>query len=289
MQFFHLFSFVVVASYAAALPQPAGQSEKYSNNVDTTLASGLEARSYQPVLNSQKDLATLTSLKRRDDSEGLAGEPSRSDPSPPFTSSLKEIDDSAVTESNLSTKRLASTIDKAENDVPAFYMDGELAGKRISGRAGDMTAEYIRKSLYVNAVLNQWVQHSVPGIRIYIKSGLSEDEYSKAEPDLTETIKKWENVSNDELKAIYNAINDIINDDGSAIENVEKISISFRHSTNSHWTIIWKLIRLLKKFEAGKTLEGQLDDIVESFFRFRTDQNILFMRTMKELGHEFFQ
>ncbi|KAH6602796.1 hypothetical protein BASA61_000731 [Batrachochytrium salamandrivorans] len=106
---------VIPNIFLCCSPPPAsGASEKYSNNVDTTLASGLEARSYQPVLNSQKDLATLTSLKRRDDSEGLAGEPSRSDPSPPFTSSLKEIDDSAVTESNLSTKRLASTIDKAE-------------------------------------------------------------------------------------------------------------------------------------------------------------------------------
>ncbi|KAH9269540.1 hypothetical protein BASA83_008360 [Batrachochytrium salamandrivorans] len=47
MQFFHLVSFVVVASYAAALPQPVGLSEKYSNNGS----------------------ATLVSLKRRDDSE----------------------------------------------------------------------------------------------------------------------------------------------------------------------------------------------------------------------------
>ncbi|KAH6572412.1 hypothetical protein BASA83_007278 [Batrachochytrium salamandrivorans] len=70
MQFFHLFSFVVAASYAAALPQPAGLSGKYSNSVDTNLASGLEARSYQPVLNSKRDSAILMSLKRRDDSEG---------------------------------------------------------------------------------------------------------------------------------------------------------------------------------------------------------------------------
>ncbi|KAH6563422.1 hypothetical protein BASA62_008516 [Batrachochytrium salamandrivorans] len=58
-----------VASYAAALPQPAELSEKYSNSVDTTLASGLEARSYQPGLNSYKDSPTLISLERRDDSE----------------------------------------------------------------------------------------------------------------------------------------------------------------------------------------------------------------------------
>ncbi|KAH6577799.1 hypothetical protein BASA60_003875 [Batrachochytrium salamandrivorans] len=53
-------------------PRPAGLSEKYSNSVDTTLASGLEARSYQPVLNSYKDSATLMSLKRRDDLRDLA-------------------------------------------------------------------------------------------------------------------------------------------------------------------------------------------------------------------------
>ncbi|KAH6596995.1 hypothetical protein BASA50_004753 [Batrachochytrium salamandrivorans] len=70
MQFFRLFSFVVVASYAAALPQPAELSDKYSNSVDITLASGLEARSYQPVLDSHKDSATLMSLERRDNSGG---------------------------------------------------------------------------------------------------------------------------------------------------------------------------------------------------------------------------
>ncbi|KAH6570170.1 hypothetical protein BASA62_004466 [Batrachochytrium salamandrivorans] len=70
MQFFHLVPFVVVASYAAALPQPAELSEKYLNNVNVNLASGLEARSYQPAFNSQKGSATLVSLKRRDDSDG---------------------------------------------------------------------------------------------------------------------------------------------------------------------------------------------------------------------------
>ncbi|KAH6590732.1 hypothetical protein BASA61_005153 [Batrachochytrium salamandrivorans] len=53
MQLFYLLSFVVVVSHAAALPQPAELSDKYSSNVDITLASGLEARSYQPELNSQ--------------------------------------------------------------------------------------------------------------------------------------------------------------------------------------------------------------------------------------------
>ncbi|KAH9276561.1 hypothetical protein BASA83_000689 [Batrachochytrium salamandrivorans] len=53
------------ASYAAALPQPAGLSEQYSNSVDITLASILKARSYQPVLDTREDSATLMSLERR--------------------------------------------------------------------------------------------------------------------------------------------------------------------------------------------------------------------------------
>ncbi|KAH6572943.1 hypothetical protein BASA62_003175 [Batrachochytrium salamandrivorans] len=83
MQFFHLFSFVVAASYAAAFPQPAELSEKYLNNADFALASGLEARSYQPGFNSHKGSATLVSLERRGDSEGSSGENSGSDSSPP--------------------------------------------------------------------------------------------------------------------------------------------------------------------------------------------------------------
>ncbi|KAH6599630.1 hypothetical protein BASA50_002973 [Batrachochytrium salamandrivorans] len=93
MQLFHLFSFVVVASYAAALPQPAGLSEKYSSNVDTNLASGLEARSYQPVLNSQKNPATLMSLERRANS-GSGSSPSFVKvPKRPFSDTFTDDDD----------------------------------------------------------------------------------------------------------------------------------------------------------------------------------------------------
>ncbi|KAH9268360.1 hypothetical protein BASA84_000274 [Batrachochytrium salamandrivorans] len=42
MQFFHLVPFVVVASYAAALPQPAELSEKYLNNVNLPTINKLE-------------------------------------------------------------------------------------------------------------------------------------------------------------------------------------------------------------------------------------------------------
>ncbi|KAH9248932.1 hypothetical protein BASA81_013389 [Batrachochytrium salamandrivorans] len=112
MKFFHLFSFVVVASYAAALPQPAELSEKYSNNIDTNLASGLEARSYQPVLNSYKESATLMSLERRANSG--------SDSSPPPDTTPNETVGEPFTYDDFSSENLADTIDKVGDDVPIF-------------------------------------------------------------------------------------------------------------------------------------------------------------------------
>ncbi|KAH9262837.1 hypothetical protein BASA83_013733 [Batrachochytrium salamandrivorans] len=118
MQFFNLVSFVVVASYAAALPQPAGPSEKYSNNVNTNLASGLEARSYQPGFNSKRDSATLMSLKRRADSVG---------------SSWRRY-----------SMNLSSTIDNVGDGIANIYKDGEKAGQKIGGTCWG----YVDKSLW---------------------------------------------------------------------------------------------------------------------------------------------
>ncbi|KAH6601744.1 hypothetical protein BASA61_001817 [Batrachochytrium salamandrivorans] len=99
MQFFHLFSLVVVASYAAARPQPAGLSEKYSNNADTNLVSILSARSYQPGLNSYKELATSTLLKRRDNSEGSAEVDSGSGSSPSPDTTPNDSEESSEVDS----------------------------------------------------------------------------------------------------------------------------------------------------------------------------------------------
>ncbi|KAH6564689.1 hypothetical protein BASA60_010241 [Batrachochytrium salamandrivorans] len=121
----YLLSFVAVVSHAAALPQPAGLFEKYSNDVDTNSASGLEARSYQPGLNSHKDSATLVSLKRRDDSDGSSGENSGSDSFLPSTSGPNEPFKSPFTDSNVSSMNLASTIDNVGDGVLNLYKDGE--------------------------------------------------------------------------------------------------------------------------------------------------------------------
>ncbi|KAH6595056.1 hypothetical protein BASA50_006132 [Batrachochytrium salamandrivorans] len=239
MQFFHLFSFVVVASYAAALPQPAELSEKYSNNVDTNLASGLEARSYQPVLNSYKD--------------------------------------------NVSTENLASTIDKTKNDVPAFYKDGEEAGQKISGRAGDMMAKYLRKSIYVLFALKRWEYVSVPIILKKIEYGLDEDKYSKVGPELAETREGLNLQAQAGWKAISDDISNIIESHGSVIEAVQRIHKSVEHTLLRRTYFIWDLKNTLDTFESGKTLRGYLTGIDRSTGDFFLEQINLHKEIMKEL------
>ncbi|KAH6588305.1 hypothetical protein BASA50_010796 [Batrachochytrium salamandrivorans] len=287
MQFFYLFSFVVVASYAVALPQPAGLSEKYSSNADATLASGLEARSYQPVLNSYKDSATLVSLKRRDDSEGSTGdnsegstgdnsegstgdnsEGSTGDNSEGSTGDNSEGSTGDNSEDRLEhlkdrletilkdrletilkdrletilkdrletilkdrletilkdrSKNLASTIDKVEYNKFIFFMDGERAGKKISGDAGKRVAEYLRRASYVSVALGNWADYSTSSILGLNKSDLSGDQYSKIESYLTKKARELLIDFNQGMDAVSSATTNILKDIDSVAENIEKI------------------------------------------------------------------
>ncbi|KAH9272994.1 hypothetical protein BASA83_004559 [Batrachochytrium salamandrivorans] len=86
----------------------------------------------------------------------------------------------------------------------------EDAGNKIGGRIGTMVAEYIGISTHVIGVLRRWDQGSMSGIRDFIKSGLGDEKYSEVEQSLTEKIKDFEYVSNDEAKAINITTEDII-------------------------------------------------------------------------------
>ncbi|KAH6590592.1 hypothetical protein BASA61_005221 [Batrachochytrium salamandrivorans] len=279
MQFFYLFSFVVAASYAAALPQPAELSEKYSNNVDTTLASGLEARSYQPGLNSPKNSATLTLLKRRD----VLRDHSESDPSFPSTSGPNKTFGSYFSTSDVSSVNLASTINRVKDDAYIFFKDGELAADKIGDPVRDMVASYFRRYAYVTAALSQWVHISVDGIVDLIKSSLGEDEHSKEEPDLTEKIKKLEVKFNADLNAIGDATSNILKDVGFFTENFQNINKLFGRTFNSRWTLLWELFPLLKKFEAGRAIEWDLTSVVHNVSDFLKEQKKLFGKIMEKL------
>ncbi|KAH6597968.1 hypothetical protein BASA50_004122 [Batrachochytrium salamandrivorans] len=343
MQFFYLFSFVVAASYAAALPQPAGLSEKYSSNADATLASGLEARSYQPVLNSYKDSATLVSLKRRDDSEGSVGdnsegsvgdnsegstgdnsegstgdnsegstgnnsegstgdnsegsvgdnsegstgEDSGSDPTPPSpppaTTPIKTFS-APFTKDDVSSKNLASTIDKVEYNKFIFFMDGEKAGKKISGDAGKRVAEYLRRATYASVALGTWADYSTSDILNLIKSGLGDYQYSKIESYLTKKARELLIDFNQGMDALSSATTNILKDIDSVAENIEKIDKAFDIIFDSRMTLLWNLEYQLDRFEAGETLKGQLADVNRSTNKFVKKQDMLYTEIRKDFG-----
>ncbi|KAJ1338986.1 hypothetical protein BSLG_006125 [Batrachochytrium salamandrivorans] len=182
MQFFYLLPFVVVASYAAALPQPAGLSEQYSNSVDITLASILKARSYQPVLDTREDSATLMSLERRAGSaeppEGkfLFGTSPLSRLSPEEAGKLIY---SLFEKDAFSFENIASTIDNVGDGIAELSGNGEKVKTKIGGTAGDLLSLYLRRNTYVTLSLTVSAPSGLNATISFLQSTETPAEYSK--------------------------------------------------------------------------------------------------------------
>ncbi|KAH6600493.1 hypothetical protein BASA50_002266 [Batrachochytrium salamandrivorans] len=159
----------------------------------------------------------------------------------------------------------------------------EDAGNKIGGHIGSMVAEYIGISTHVDAVLNRWVKNSMYGIRDFIKSGLGDEKYSEVEQDLTNKIKDFEYVSNDESKAINTTTEHIIDSPGTVAEDLQKIDNSFRLIVNSQTLLLLKLKDLLGRFDDGKTLKGHVSDINRSLDAFYKYRNRLSFKLMSNL------
>ncbi|KAH6575193.1 hypothetical protein BASA50_001224 [Batrachochytrium salamandrivorans] len=284
MQFFYLFSFAVVTFYAAALPQPAEISEKHSNDVNTNLAYDLETRSYQSVFDSQGDSATLTSLKRRDSSEGSSRDNGGSGSSPPPTTTLKKRASKAFTKDDVSPMNLASTIDKVGDGMYIFFESGEKAGKKIGGRVGQMVAKYIRRASYVVFAIINWAKSSSTETLLTIRSGLGNYDYTAFLPEFTEMAKKSDNDFREGLKAAVGDVSNILKNVGSDIENVQKIHRSFENILYNRTSLIYKLRDVLGRFTTGKTLQGYLADISRSIGRFLAGQHHLHLAIIREFN-----
>ncbi|KAH6571553.1 hypothetical protein BASA60_007117 [Batrachochytrium salamandrivorans] len=219
MQFLHLFSFVVVASYAAALPQPAGLSEKYPNDVDATLAPGLEARSYQPGSNSYKDSAAVMLLKRQDG-----------------TKDIKKILDDATKRGDFSSANISSTIDKVGDGIFNFPEDGEKVAQKVDGILGEMLSGYIKRSTYVGTALDKWMRVEEVNILLTIKSILGDDVFSRLFPVFLGKSKELTDSVTAKEKEVAEATSNILKDTGTVIQNVEKIHASFKLAFDSRMT-----------------------------------------------------
>ncbi|KAH9277212.1 hypothetical protein BASA83_000074 [Batrachochytrium salamandrivorans] len=256
MQFFYLFSFVVAASYAAALPQPAGLSEKYSNSADTTLASSLEARSYQPESNSQKGSATLTSLWQQDVFRGS------SPPLPPLLTreDIQKIVNNVFKESDFSSANIASTIDKFGNGVYHLFDNGERARKKIGEFAGEALERYLSSLLWVMKQYYKIIKDFV-NLSAALTAGSS---------------RKEDNASKIILDIIERTDNDVFDD-------AREIGILFKEAFDNRITLFKMLKFLLKDAEVSKTLHENMSAMITSLGNFLADQKKTHDAIMKEL------
>ncbi|KAH9268184.1 hypothetical protein BASA84_000379 [Batrachochytrium salamandrivorans] len=260
MQFFYLLSFVVVASYAAALPQPAGLSEKYSSNVDITLASILEARSYQPVSNTREDSDTLVLLKRQANSGGSSGGRLFFGTSPLPDLSLEEakkLIDRVFKQGDLSLANISSTIDNVGNGFAEISENGEKVVTRIVGTAGGLLARYLRRSTFAVLDFSWETMESVTGA--YPKEKESDDLIANILKDTGAVRQKVE----------------------AAIELLVETVVILLKPLNTLKTI-------LSKSEEVKIIYDQISTMMESLTKFTAEQQKLYDELMQALGNEFF-
>ncbi|KAH9271936.1 hypothetical protein BASA83_005774 [Batrachochytrium salamandrivorans] len=285
MQFFCLLSFVVVALHAAALPQPARPSKKCSNSVSADLVSDLKAISNRPALNSQQDPVTLISLERRDDSKGHSGDNSKSDPSPPpaLTSDgiIREIN--GVFKVRIGSLDLSSTVDEIGDYHGHLPKSIDDVGKAIGWIVGGLIANYLKRMIYVNNHLKDWIAINGDAVIPILKSGLDDAEYSRVELSLRKTVAKLMDEVRECLIAVFDAISRIIEKTGDVVQNVETVAKSFERVFNSRMKFFEELKLLLKKFAAGKSFYTILSNIGASINKFMERQQSFYDYIMKAL------
>ncbi|KAH6597718.1 hypothetical protein BASA50_004323 [Batrachochytrium salamandrivorans] len=252
MQFFYLVSFVVVASYAAALPQPAGLSEKYSNGVDITLASILEARSYQPVSNTQEDSPTLMSLERRADSAG-------------------------------SFANISSTINKTGNGFAELSESGEKAGTKIGGSVGDLLSLYLRRSTYVNLALTVSAGSGLNATFSFIKSTTAPAEFTKAFLAFISTFDESMSRADEKEKESDGFIVNILKETGTVTQNVEAAIKLLVEALDILIKFFDVIKTLMSKSESGRTFYDDISNMMESLAKFIAEQKNLHDKIIKAL------
>ncbi|KAH9271885.1 hypothetical protein BASA83_005987 [Batrachochytrium salamandrivorans] len=268
MQLFYLLSFVVVASHAAALPQPAGLSEKYSNNVDTNLASILKARSYQPVSNTRENSATLMSLERRADS---AGSPRVNSGfvTPPLSTldyeGAKKLIYSLFEKSDFSFANIASTIDNVGDGFAELSENGEKVGNKIGGTAGDLLAIS------------------------FIQSTTTPPEFSKVITDYIQTTRELIAEADEKEKESNDLIVDILKDTGVVIQNVEEAVQLLVEALDKLVKLFDVIKTIMSKSESGRTIYDEISTMIESLDEFIAEQQRLHDEIITALEDEFFQ
>ncbi|KAH6597365.1 hypothetical protein BASA50_004507 [Batrachochytrium salamandrivorans] len=248
MQFLCLFSFVVVASYAAALPQPAELSGKYPSNVNNDLASGLEARSYQPVVDTLTDSVALMSLKRRDDDS-------------------KQPQD--IVPGNVQRSGVGDGPDNAPRNVKA-------AGKARSGPTGDGLIVYLSRSLYVSDKLKDWVNKVGSYAILVVYDSFGHTDYSTTVRPLRDTTTALTKRVRDLLKAINDGIRNITRKTGPFKVQFKSIHSSFERIFGSYQEYFAALQAQLAKVGGTENICKYLTNAREILAQFFEQQDGLY-------------
>ncbi|KAH6587883.1 hypothetical protein BASA50_011075 [Batrachochytrium salamandrivorans] len=259
MQFFHLFSFAVVASYAAALPQPAGLSEQYSNSVDITLMSILEARSYQPVSNTREDSDTL------------------------IVKEAEKLIDRVFKQGDLSFANISSTIDNVGDGNAEISENGEKVVTKIVGPAGGLLAKYLRRSTFVNLALTLLTGREGKTIFDAIESVTPPAEFPKVVLDFSRAVVESVTGADTKEAKSDDLILNILKDTGAVVQDVEA-AIKLLVDTV---VILLKpfdtLKTLMSKSEKVKILYDQISSMMESLTKFTAEQKKLHDEIINEL------
>ncbi|KAH9273508.1 hypothetical protein BASA83_004174 [Batrachochytrium salamandrivorans] len=265
-------------------PQPAGLSEQYSNSADITLVSGLEARSYQPELNSHKDSATLVSLKRRDGSGGDSGESSGKYGPPLLTpQDVKDIIASFFKDSDFTSANISSTIDRVKDGIVGFYKEGEKAGKEIGGTAGPLLKRYIERAIYVIVAIVGWLQKEGNPILHLIYTLVGAAKFDEIFQAFLTALRESRQLIDKKEREVTGAVSNILTKTGTVIENVNTIDTSFKDIFNSRIKLFTLLESPLKDFESAKILYGYMSAMITSLGKFLTEQQKIHDNIIKAL------
>ncbi|KAH9276218.1 hypothetical protein BASA83_001492 [Batrachochytrium salamandrivorans] len=299
MQFLCLFSFVVVASYAAALPQPAELSGKYSSNVNNDLVSGLEARSYQPVVDTLTDSVTLMSLKRRyddsdesseedDDDSGqvpvtLSRATSGEDGKPGTSPLTDKTPKSTVWEiktrldkAEFGSLMLSSIIGEVENGPDNVPRNVKAAGETRGGPTGEGLIVYLSRALYISDKLKEWVNDFGRYVILVVYETFGCTDYSKTVRPLREATTALTKKVRELLKAIDDGIKNITRKTGPFRVQLRNIHSSFERVFGSYGEYFAALQTQLAKFGGGKKIYKSLSDASKSLLRFVEQQDELY-------------
>ncbi|KAH9250570.1 hypothetical protein BASA83_008705 [Batrachochytrium salamandrivorans] len=279
MQLFYLLSFVVVASYAAALPQPEGLSEQYSNGVDTNLASILKARSYQPVLDIREDSPTLMSLERRAGSARSSGGRTVFGTAPLSTLGYEEagkLIDSVFKQGDLSFANIASTIKKVGDGIAKLSENGEKVKTKIVGPAGEMLALYLRRSTYVNLALTSSASNGLNATFSFIRSTTPPAELSKAVRSFIVTFKNSVTGADKKEAESDGFIVNILKDTGVVLQNVEAAIKAVVEALDILIKFFDAIKTLMSKSEKGKTIHDDISNMMKILTEFIAEQQRLY-------------